>query len=88
MPPLIALALYIVLLIPLLRHALAQEGPHTWARWVPTVWVGIAMTRLPSQWLEMTAGSTAQAMEEGNWLDRCVYGAIIFLAFYIVSLDQ
>lgn len=49
------------------------------------VWVGIAMTRLPSQWLEMTAGSAAQAMEEGNWLDRCVYGVIIFLALYIVS---
>ena len=43
------------------------------------------MTRLPSQWLELTAGSTAQAMEEGNWLDRCVYGVIIVLAFYIVS---
>src|SRR5262249_21101200 len=85
MPPLIALALYIVLLIPLLRHASAQEGPHTWARWVPVVWLGIAMTRLPSQWLEMTAGSTAQAMEEGNWLDRCVYGVIILLALYIVS---
>ena len=85
MPPPIALALYIVLLIPLLRHASAQEGPHTWARWVPMVWMGFAMTRLPSQWLEMTAGSVAQAMEEGNWLDRCVYGVIIFLAFYIVS---
>jgi exopolysaccharide production protein ExoQ len=85
MPPVIALALYIVLLIPLLRHASAQEGPHTWARWVPAVWVGIVMTRLPSQWLEMTSGSSVQAMEEGNWLDRCVWGAIILLAFYIVS---
>src|SRR5262245_2075789 len=85
MPPLIALALYIVLLILLLRHASTQEGPHTWARWVPVVWVGIVMTRLPSQWLGVTAGFTAQAMEEGNWLDRCVYGVIIFLAFYIVS---
>src|SRR5262245_16955435 len=84
MSPSIALALYIVVLIPLLRHASALEGPHTWARWVPTVWVGIAMTRLPSQWLEMT-GSSAQALEAGNWLDRCVYGVIIFLAFYIVS---
>jgi exopolysaccharide production protein ExoQ len=43
------------------------------------------MTRLPSQWLDITVGSAAQAMEEGNWLDRCVYGVIIFLAFYIVS---
>ena len=66
MPPLIALALYIVLLIPLLRHASAQEGPHTWARWVPAVWVGIVMTRLPSQWLHMTAGLAAQAMEEAK----------------------
>jgi exopolysaccharide production protein ExoQ len=46
--------------------------------------VVIAMTRLPSQWLEMS-GSSAQALEEGNWLDRGVYGVIIVLAFYIVS---
>ena len=85
LPPPIALALYIVLLIALLRHASALEGPHTWARWVPVVWVGFAMTRLPSQWLELTAGSAAQAMEEGNWLDRCVYAVLICLAFYIVS---
>ena len=85
MPPSVALALYILLLIGILRYAQAPEDAHTWTLWVPVIWIAILVSRLPSQWLDINTGYAADVIEEGNWLDRCVYVAVIVLAFQIVS---
>jgi exopolysaccharide production protein ExoQ len=85
MPPSIALFLYAVLLLGLLRYDPAKESHSDWALWVPIAWLIIVSSRLPSQWLGMTAASAAEAMEEGNWLDRGVYALLLLLAIYILA---
>ena len=46
------------------------------ALWVPVIWIFITATRLPSQWLGVRVGLAAQALEEGNPLDRIIFFAL------------
>jgi exopolysaccharide production protein ExoQ len=85
MPPSVALFLYFLLLLGLLRYDPAKESRGDWARWVPSAWLLIVFSRLPSQWLGTTAASVAEAMEEGNELDRGVYALLMFLAIAILA---
>ena len=84
MPPTIALFLWFFLLVALLCFYLARERKTSWALWVPVLWMFFAASRLPSQWLEVQAGVVAEAMEEGNPLDRTIYFALILLAIVIL----
>jgi len=80
MPPTIALTLWAVLLLALLRLDAAKEPNTSWALWVPVIWMSILGSRLPSQWLGSQVGVAAQALEEGNPLDRTVSFLLILLA--------
>src|SRR4029450_1973798 len=85
MPPFLALFLCVVLLLGLLRYDPAKESTGEPALWVPIIWLLIMFSRLPSQWLGTTAATAAEAMEEGNWLDRGVYLVLLFLAIHILA---
>lgn len=87
MPPLLALAIWALVLIALLRFDAARESKMSAALWMPVLWIFILATRLPSQWLDSGGvGQSAQASEDGNGLDRAVdlafilFGAAVLVA--------
>lgn len=85
MPPLIALSLWLVLLLGLLRYDPARVPGTSPALWVPVIHLVIMGSRLPSMWLAPRYQIAAQAFEEGNALDRVVYIILMLLAFGILT---
>ena len=86
MQPTLALLLWLVLLIALLRFDPAREGRTSYALWVPLIWLAILGSRLPSQWQSAGVVGTMslQAMGEGNPLDRTIFLLLIVIAIGIL----
>ena len=85
MPPTLALLLWLVLLLAVLRLDPAKDPGTSWALWLPAIWMFFVSTRLPSQWLGGQGGIlAAQAFEEGNPLDRTIFSLLILLAVVIL----
>jgi exopolysaccharide production protein ExoQ len=84
MPPSLALFLWLILLMALLRLDPAKESATSPALWVPVAWMFVLGTRLPSQWLGGQVGQVAQALEEGNPLDASFNSLLILLAIGIL----
>lgn len=85
MSPTIALLAWAVLLIALLAFDPAKIKGMSLALWVPVIWMFIVGSRLPSQWLGINQVATvAQALEEGNPLDRTISSLLILLAIVIL----
>ncbi len=84
MPPSLALLLWVLLVIWLLRYDPAKSADVSSALWVPLIWMFIVGSRLPSQWLGGSVGQAAEALQEGNPLDRTIYFGLIFLAIGIL----
>ncbi len=84
MPPSLALFLWLILLLGLLRFDPAKDSGTSLALWVPLTWMFILGSRLPSQWLGGQVGTAAQALEEGNPLDRSIFSVLILLAVGIL----
>jgi len=74
-----------VLLVGLLIFDPAKEPKLSGALWVPVIWMFIVGSRLPSQWLSGGRGQSAQALVEGNPLDRIIDLVLIFLAIGILT---
>ncbi len=87
MSPSVALVLWLVCLLALLRFDPASQHRTGWTLWVPVIWMFIAATRLPSQWLNANGGIviSAEAQEQGNPTDRLVYTTLIVLAIVILA---
>ena len=78
MPPGIALVVWLICLLVLLRYDPAKNSQVSWAVWIPISWMFLMGSRLPSQWMGRAMGSYAQVLEEGNSLDRVVlFGLIV-----------
>jgi len=84
MPSFLALLLWFVLLLALLRFDPARDPGTSMALWVPLTWMFIIATRLPSQWVGVPFGQSTQALEEGNPLDRTVSFVLILVAIGIL----
>jgi exopolysaccharide production protein ExoQ len=84
MPPFVALILWFVLLVALVHWDPAKDAGTSSALWVPVIWMFIVGSRLPAQWLGGSVGSAAQALEEGNPIDRTVFFVLILLAIVIL----
>ena len=84
MPAFVALFIWFILLVALVWFDPAKETKAPLALWVPVIWMFFAGSRLPSQWLGGPMGQAAQALEDGNPLDRIVYFVLIFLAIFIL----
>ena len=84
MPPSLALCLWFILLVALLRFDPAKDSKISLALWVPVIWMFIVGSRLPSQWLGVQTGQAAQALEEGNPVDRTISSVLILLAIGIL----
>ena len=87
MPPSLALFLWLVFVLGLLRFDPARDRRTSLALWIPVAWIFIVATRLPSQWLGGGQISTvSQALEEGNATDRVIFAALIILSFVILLM--
>ncbi len=84
MPPSVALLVWLILLLGLLCFDPAKDSGTSLALWVPVTWMFIVGSRLPSQWFGNQVGQAAQALEEGNPLDRSVYFILMLLAIGIL----
>jgi exopolysaccharide production protein ExoQ len=83
MPPYLALFLWFVLLVALFRFDPANVPGMSAALWVPLIWMFFDGSRLPAQWIG-SVGTTAQALEEGNPLDRTIFFILILMAIAIL----
>jgi len=87
MPSSLALLLWFVSLVALLRFDPARDKRTSLALWIPIVWMFIVATRLPSQWFGSGQIETvSQALEEGNSLDRAIFASLIVLSIVILFL--
>lgn len=84
MSPTLALAVWAVSLLCLLRFDPARGPKTSFAVWIPVIHFFIIASRLPSQWLGGQADFSAQAMEEGNALDRNIYLCLIVVAVIVL----
>ena len=80
MSPSLALFLWLLLLLALLRFDPAKDSDTSLALWVPLIWMFIVGSRLPSQWLGSQMGVAAQALEDGNPVDRVILSILILIA--------
>lgn len=83
MPPSLALLFWLILAGALLYFDPAEDPKVSTAVWVPFVWMFIAGSRLPSQWLGEQVGSFLES-QEGNPLDRTIFLFLILLAIGIL----
>ncbi|MGB6199853.1 MAG: hypothetical protein WBF35_09925, partial [Candidatus Acidiferrales bacterium] len=84
MPPTLALLGWLVLLLGLLFFDPAKEPETSAALWIPVIWMFIAGSRLPSQWLDIQGGTAVQVSEDGNPVDRTILAILIFLAIVVL----
>lgn len=84
MPPSLALLVWAVLLVALLRFDPAREPKASWALWIPVTWMFIAGSRLPDQWMGGNVGTSLQSLEDGNSLDRTIFLVLIAAAFAVL----
>ena len=84
MPPFLALLLWFILLIALLWFDPAKDKRTSAALWIPLTWLFFLGTRLPSQWVGTQGSINAQALEEGNSLDRTVFFALILISIAVL----
>lgn len=84
MPPSIALIVWIVLLLGLLRFDPARDSKASLALWIPIIWIFIVASRLPSQWLGGVYGAANQTIEDGNPLDRVIFTVLILIELAIL----
>lgn len=80
----VALLVWAILLVGLLRFDPAREPKTSPALWVTVIWMFIAGSRLPSQWFGAGIMSRPDALEEGNSLDRTIYSVLIALGIAIL----
>jgi exopolysaccharide production protein ExoQ len=84
MPPSLALILWLILMAALWHFDPAKDSRVSTALWVPFTSMFILASRSPSQWFGGQVGLAAQALEEGNPLDRTISFALILLAIGIL----
>src|SRR5207248_7349781 len=84
MPAAVALSVWIILTLALLYFDPARIPRTSLALWLPVIWMFILATRLPSQWFGIQVGQAAQALEEGNPVDRFISSMLILLALGVL----
>jgi exopolysaccharide production protein ExoQ len=84
MSPTLALIVWLILLLVLLRLDPARQPDVSLALWVPVVWIFVVATRLPSQWFAGQLSLASGSLEEGNPLDRTIFVILILLSIGIL----
>ena len=83
MPATVALVLWVIALIALLRFDPSRDSVPR-AIWIPVLWMFFNQSRLPSQWLGKR-GLVEAALEEGSGVDRFIlFGFILLMVFILL----
>jgi len=85
MPPEVAFAIWLILLLGLLYCDPARDPKESIAVYVPTIWIFFLGSRLPSQWLGGQLQTSANVLAEGSPIDRVILSTLILLAILILS---
>ena len=87
MNPSLALGLWFILLVALFWFDPAKE-PHTSAvLWVPLTWFFFLASRPPAMWLGFSSDDAAQALQDGNPIDRAIL-SLLMLACIVILLRR
>src|SRR6267143_5184419 len=73
MPSAIATVVYCLLILGLFWLDRDQNARTSKALWIPVVWVSLACSRSPGQWLQMNAVPSPDQVLEGSPFDRLSY---------------
>jgi exopolysaccharide production protein ExoQ len=84
MPPPLALIAGVVLIVALFREDKRTFQTIPTVLWLPLIYLFILASRLPSQWMS-NSGSSAQAFEEGNPLDRVIWFGLLLWSLWLLS---
>jgi O-antigen ligase len=85
MPSSVAVGVWLVCLILLLRYDPARDPKASFALWIPLIWMFFLASRNPAQWLSAgTVTVQAQAIQEGSPVDRTIYSLLIVLSIAIL----
>ena len=72
MPPSLALLLWFILLVALLRFDPAKDSKTSIALWVPVIWMFIVGSRLPSQWFGGLVAPVAEILRRLNPIEQAL----------------
>jgi O-antigen ligase len=88
MPPNVALALCLILIISFLTIDRRRNEKSSSARWIPLIWVMIGLSRFVSQWLNLFGHvvevDRETAYYEGSPVDRVVFSCLILIGLIII----
>ncbi len=84
MPPIVALSLFTVLVILLLRIEHRCNPEVSSALWVPTIFLILCGSKPLGRWFETAIISAAESDETGSPLDRMALSILIMLALFII----
>lgn len=85
-PPDLALLIWLILLLLLLKFDPARTPGTSPALWLPVTWIFILASRNPSQWLSGIGGAlSAKSIQKGNPLDEAVFLFLILTSIWVLS---
>jgi exopolysaccharide production protein ExoQ len=87
-PPAIALLVWSILLLVLIRYHSRKDSTPSLALWIPVIWMFFISSRSPSQWFGLTPMTAATAFMEGSGLDRGIFLALMGLAIGALATRQ
>ena len=73
------------MLMLLMRYDPAKDSKPSPTLWAPMLWIFMAGSRLPSQWMSGQVGVAASSLEEGNSLDWLVYTGLLLVLIAILA---
>lgn len=84
MPPILALALWLILTFLLFRFDPGRDLRASSVLWIPVIWLFIVASRSPSQWFGGNVTISAASMEQGSPLDRNISLLLMLLAVAVL----
>ncbi len=84
MPSQLALLFCILFVVFVLKKDSNRASRVSHAIWIPVIWILIAMSRLLSQWLNLSDLAAADAYVEGNAFDRLLFLSLIIGGTFVI----
>ena len=85
MPPVVALALCIILVALLLRLTVRSTEGKSRALWIPTIWILVVASRPVGRWFNLESVSMSEGSEaRGSLADQLLLGMLILLALIVL----
>lgn len=88
LPPALVLGIWALSVVLVLRWLPDKPRGSITVLLVPTLWIFLAASRTPTQWLNGSMGVVSVALEEGSPLDRVVLGSLLVVAAVLLVCRQ